>query len=590
MRARLSLVLLAFLVVGSAAAQRPMAPGSASVRRCDRFVYMQNGGFKLAGQPFPLKSVNYRVEIVGREVAANAPTVPGAPRVVVEGKALDLFLAPYGSYSPDNNSWCRDPREWNAQMRCCDDRTSCAVDLAADVARVNALGVNSVRLLMDTFKIRNGVPTFGIGRMPWVWRDFFLDLRDPTHLAAVYLLHKQAVQFLGARGIRSLALLNGAAYFRDQPTWNAAFTSFAAGLATTMRDEPWFLGFDFYNEPTWASGAPAGTKFEIDKKGARDLVRTWTAAVRQAGGNQTALLTIGNAYALTSVEAWDPAYLPIDFASYHIYPPVPTPAASRAFIERETFYAALGACAPGGAACGGGRMPALIGEYGASVHEVNATTGAVTKATHGDAANQAAYLTAVGARAHACGYQGVQWWQHADVHWGDATQDHFGLWGDFRQVRPGQPVPEPDAMAMRPAGEALRALDLYKPRAACPAPADWNAPMFAPGVSGARFRYRGRVFDQHLRAVPYAMLSARLTGNKDVFFTAHADAKGTYDFKTPRLVERIRATHFGHETTRWHIPVPLLPTLIRLKAAAANDLPAYAPPSRDLEACRDVVY
>src|SRR5258705_373025 len=103
-----------------------MAPGSATARRCDRFVYIQNGGFKLAGQPFPLKSGNYRVEIVGREVAPGAPVVAGMPRVVVDGKPLDLFLAPYGSYSPDNNSWCRDPKEWNPQRKCGRRSTSSA--------------------------------------------------------------------------------------------------------------------------------------------------------------------------------------------------------------------------------------------------------------------------------------------------------------------------------------------------------------------------------------------------------------------------------------------------------------------------------
>lgn len=588
---RFSLVLcVVSLAAASAHANRPAAPGMATERRCDRFVHLAGGGFRLGNAAYPLKSVNYRVEIVGREVAANEPVVPGVPRVVVEGKPLDLFLTAYGSYSPDNNSWCRDPREWNPQMRCCTDRASCAADLAADVGRLQALGVNSVRLLMDTFKIRNGVPTFGIGRMPWVWRDFYLDLRDRTHLEAVLLLHRRAVQFLGARGIRSLALLNGSAYMREQPTWNAAFTSFTASLAAALRDEPYLIGFDFYNEPSWASGAPAGVKFDIDKKGARELVRTWVAAVRQTGRNNTALLTIGNAHALTSVDVWDPAFLPLDFASYHIYPKTPTPAGARSFVERETFYAAVGACAPGGAACGGGRMPAVVGEFGASVHEVNPTTGAVTKPTHGDAANQAAYLTMLSTRAHACGYQGVQWWQHADVHWGDATQDHFGLWGDHRQVKPGTPVPEADAMALRPAGLALRALELTRPRAACTAPSDWGQPMFANGPAKRRFRYYGRVFDQKLRAVPYAMLNGRISGGGDVYFTLHADHKGRFDFMAPKLVEKLRATHFGHYTTRWHVPVPLVPTLIRLQRADASELPAYAPPSRDVESCREVVY
>ena len=62
-----------------------------------------------------------------------------------------------------------------------------------------------------------------------------------------------------------------------------------------------------------------------------------------------------------------PAYLPLDFASYHIYPPVSTPAGGRAFVERETFLVAQGSCGQGLGPCGNGRMPAVVGEFGAGV-------------------------------------------------------------------------------------------------------------------------------------------------------------------------------------------------------------------------------
>src|SRR5947199_15187 len=77
-----------------------------------------------------------------------------------------------------------------------------------------------------------------------------------------------------------------------------------------------------------------------------------------------------------------------------------------------------------------------------------------------------------------CGYQGVQWWQHGDVHWGNPEQDHYGLWADYKQMFPGKPVPEPDAMALRPAGEELRKLDLINGRQECPRPADWLHALF----------------------------------------------------------------------------------------------------------------
>ena len=90
--------------------------------------------------------------------------------------------------------------------------------------------------------------------------------------------------------------------------------------------------------------------------------------------------------------------------------------------------------------------------------------------------------------------------------------------------------------------------------------------------------------------MPFALITGRLSGGGSVYFTAFADAKGVYDFKTPKIVEKLRATQFGHFTTRWHIPVPLVPTLVKLTKAGAGDLPPYAPPSRNEEACRSVTY
>src|SRR5205823_4178672 len=84
--------------------------------------------------------------------------------------------------------------------------------------------------------------------------------------------------------------------------------------------------------------------------------------------------------------------------------------------------------------CEEGRKPLIVGEYGASVNEVDPKTGAVTHPSHGDVQSQATYLREAGKRARDCGYQGVQWWQHGDVHWGNPEQDHYGLWADYKQA------------------------------------------------------------------------------------------------------------------------------------------------------------
>ncbi|MBS2025857.1 MAG: cellulase family glycosylhydrolase, partial [Deltaproteobacteria bacterium] len=318
-----------------------------SLPRCDSFVYIDDGAFKLAGKPFALKGDNYRVELVALQVDAHAPTT-SFPRVTVEGQTYDLFLAPSGQYQPDNNSWCRDPPAWNPDMRCCADGASCMAQLDADVARVQALGATTVRLLIDNFHFdANNLPRLDTGRIPYLWAPFSLDLQDAAQRKAVNHLILQAVQKLGAKGVRSLLLLNGKPYYKDQATQASWFKTFVGDLAATLKDEPWLVGYDFDNEPSWSSGAPQGYNFSIDKLQMRDLVQSWVDAVRRAGDTHH-LTTLGNAHLLSSVDDWDPTVLPIDFNSYHVYPIKPKDQLRwpdvKDWIQREAFYASLGGC------------------------------------------------------------------------------------------------------------------------------------------------------------------------------------------------------------------------------------------------------
>jgi hypothetical protein len=501
-----------------------------------------------------------------------------------------------------------------------------------------------------------------------------------------------------------------------------------------LKDEPFLLGFDFYNEPSWASGAPPGVEFGIDKLQARDLVQGWVDAVRQGGGNSRALLTIGNAHLQTSVFGWDPYVLPIDFNSTHVYPSVRKWSESQEFWKRDVYYSSLGGCGakcpylgtfdganclvkegpvgasavlesdgmyykgrndacpagslsggrckvaslepgrdgaftssipvfyvkPSGGACPagapsdgancvvgeaplgaqaflyggyfyykylsptahclppaydegancqfkavpsgyspfilskplfyvtatrceGGRKPYVIGETDFAVHEVDKTTGAVTTVAQGTPQDQADYLRGSAAVSVACGQQGYTYWQHGDVHWGNAATDHDGLWADFRQMFPGQPVPHLDAVVMRPAGEVLRdEVDFFAPKLPCDKPASFNAPF--PAVSDSGYRYNGKVLDQHLKAVPFALVQGKFVGEID--FAVFADGSGSFSFKSPRLVSRVKAAHFGYEPSRYHYPVPIVPVVVNVHRLDASELPAWTPPSQNVSSCR----
>ncbi len=339
------------------------APGHTEVQQCDNFVYLDDGAFKLNGAPFPLKSANFHLSLLAKTVQAGDPIVYDTPRVAQGGALYDLSLQMDVNYDPASNT--------------CVDKDSCEALMAAQVTNLKALGINSVRLMIDHSLFGNGDPASSIPDAdqqdmffrtdPWQW-NFMLDMANPSAMDAVLLLEKRAVEFLGARGIRSLLLLTGTPYMYGNVPENKAFTDYLAKLSATMADEPYLIGYDFDNEPTWASGAPAGSSFSITKDQTQSLVQSWVDAVRST--NSHALTTVGNAFAIASVDTWDPQFLPIDFASYHIYPDAPMNWSHDAdYVQRETWFVKLNSCGsvcPVGTTFTGGNCHVLDGPPGST--------------------------------------------------------------------------------------------------------------------------------------------------------------------------------------------------------------------------------
>jgi hypothetical protein len=344
-------------------------PGHTAVHRCDGFVYLDDGAFMLNGQPFPLKSANFHFGLLAKTVHPGDPPAYDSPRITQDGVQYDLAVQMDANYAPTGNF--------------CPDKDSCEAEMAAQVANLQALGINSVRLMVDHSLFGNGDPASLIPdgdqqdlffrTEPWAW-NFMLDMSNPNTMEAILLLEKRAVQFLGARGIRSLMLLTGTPYMARDYAANDAFTSYLSKLSATMADEPYLIGYDFDNEPTWASGAPAGSSFSISKDQTRALVQSWVDAVRTT--NSHALTTIGNAFTMTSVDTWDPQFAPIDFASYHVYPEAPMNWAHDAdFVQRETYFVKLNSC---GSVC-----PAGTRLDGANCHVLDGFPGTVGAAQNG---------------------------------------------------------------------------------------------------------------------------------------------------------------------------------------------------------------
>jgi hypothetical protein len=344
-------------------------PGHTAVHQCDGFVYLDDGAFMLNGAPFPLKSANFHFGLLAKTVHAGDPPVFDSPRITQDGVQYDLSVQMDANYAPTGNF--------------CMDKDSCEALMAAQVANLQALGINSVRLMVDHSLIGNGDPASSIPdgdqqdlffrTDPWAW-NFMLDMSNPATMDAILLLEKRAVQFLGARGIRSLMLLTGTPYMSSDSAANSAFTSYLSKLSATMADEPYLIGYDFDNEPTWASGAPAGGSFSITKDQTRTLVQSWVDAVRTT--NSHALTTVGNAFAMGSVDTWDPQFAPVDFASYHVYPEPPMNWTHDAdFVLRETYFVKLNSC---GKVC-----PSGTTFDGANCHVLDGPPGTVGAAQNG---------------------------------------------------------------------------------------------------------------------------------------------------------------------------------------------------------------
>ncbi len=248
-------------------------------------------------------------------------------------------------------------------------------------------------------------------------------------------------------------------------------------------------------------------------------------------------------------------------------------------LQGAVFYIA-------GRHCGvNGRKPAIIGEFGMSTADLDQSTGAVLHANDGSAEDQATWLTNVATRAYNCGYQGIQWWEYEDEQW--AFPDHFGMWGWWEMVNPGQPPPTPDAIAMRPSGAAMAALD---PAAllpgSCPAPWDFTWPHYSDDYAGGTgYSYSGTVSDSNGNPIPYALVIGLLLNGPDFFL--NTDANGNWSMNTPKLINYILATQYGYETSGRHYPVPLIGSSIEL---SPGNVPAYKPPSSNDQACREIVY
>jgi len=195
---------------------------------------------------------------------------------------------------------------------------------------------------------------------------------------------------------------------------------------------------------------------------------------------------------------------------------------------------------------------------------------------------------------HSCGFQGLHWWQFADVHH-QVCQETLSLFAHGTTRLPYTPL-DPAWLQEKDYVPTFRyGLDFSAPPLdKCEKPADFHAGLDRRTTTGARYTFRGTVQDQHGDPVANAVVKAwewhPNKGNSYAYWTT-TDARGNYEVRTQYCLERVSASAFGYETSDYlsttgfnpyecSLPTGTYsaPSLSITRLAAASTSPSPSPP------------
>jgi hypothetical protein len=568
--------------------------------RCDSFVTLNQGTFKLDGQIYEMKSVNFSVTIAAREVPTPplieavvskgdgviSAALPFKPPIIRRGnKTYELFISSGGFKPRDTIEICHFPEAWtphayaqNNPWKCADSFDDGVNHLLRHISEMKSVGVNSIRLILSGLgqdqSIRAGtidvsvVNTFNDG----AWDHLTLQLSNAQDAEAYLKLAKFTVQFFGQKGIRSVFLIDGSTTFGLSAKANQDFIqSYLVPLAQLFKDEPYLIGFDLNNEPNY-EWYTDGTQVPSTKPVVRDLVRSWVQAIRLAGDNRKALTTIGLSFPSETMNVWDPTILPVDFISYHTYGFGPrgasdqgnysTPqwrAKSLGYLKQKLYSMKFYHCGSSLAGMSKGQCndkikPYILGEIGFATD--NPLNGG--QSAQGSFADQSMFIQETAPFSRACGSQGYTWWQYGNVSWGDRMGDNYGLWGDALYVNGllGLPVPPADQFSTwvkKPGAQTFKDfVGASGPSIPCSQPEGfnevWSDPAFFGDTSVSRpFHFQGVVKNSLGQPIPYATL-ALIGLNWDWMF-ATTNALGQFDIHLSVGLSNMKVSGPGYNET-----------------------------------------
>jgi len=258
--------------------------------------------------------------------------------------------------------------------------------------------------------------------------------------------------------------------------------------------------------------------------------------------------------------------------------------------------------------CGNGKKPIIIGETGFPVEVRNpdgtfATTILPTALGNetvmdglGNNADQNTFLLDVVSGIQSCLYQGLWWWQYADVHWG-TDQDAFGLYTWYNQMSPGSKKFTTD-LFIRPAGTTFsKSVDFIKTSSNKCTPTEPTPVVRSKGnftaqlkrthskeASGTTYTYRGRILDAYNSPVSYAAVKIVDT-NSWGYTVVYTDDQGNYSLKSSEIFQAAVASQFGYETSQTvYFSGENIPS-INIHKIDPSTLPPYQPPNKRIRSC-----
>ena len=270
-------------------------------------VTLQGRNFKLEGQDFYPRVMNYGVEIVSK---------------LGSGQGLDSnFFSPESSLDLSMYNFFE-----------CDSPPTCDTQLFEHLQKIDSMGFNAVRINGSNpgmLRDEDGVHRYVLymrHHQPYV-DGYFLDMdtlgfADPVSVK-YFSLMRHLLDLADSAGLKVIMLTGGRCaythppeghYWRPYTTADAElYAHFLHRLGEELAGHPALMAYDLWNEPVWGDD---GTDNQP-----KQTVCEWTTMFYDSLKHHDPghLVTLDGA-SISDLGAWDPAVMKLDFYSPHIYP------------------------------------------------------------------------------------------------------------------------------------------------------------------------------------------------------------------------------------------------------------------------------